>query len=362
MQIQPVCYNISDLYEWYQKGTLILQPKFQRREVWTKMARSYLIDTILRGLPVPKLYIRQIIDLDTGRSIREVVDGQQRLKAAFDFLGGELKVYRIHNDKYGDLKFEELPETVRTNFLAYQFSADMLLGALDREVLDIFTRINSYTITLNAQEKINAKFSGVFKQIVYNLGWDHLEFWRKNRILTDRKITRMGEAELASELVVAMLDGLQDGKESLKHFYEKYEQEFPNAAEIVKKFHEMIDIIAFIFGDKLFDTPFRRVPFFYSLFCVLYDCKYGLPKMNLGLVPINKKTREPILKALIEIGKEMIADEPKPQYMDLHSAYLRSTDKIKERGIRHKYFWNAIQSAVKPNQPDSGLTSDRTIK
>ena len=76
MQAQPVSYNISDLNEWHQKETLILQPKFQRRPIWSKNARSYLIDTILRGLPVPKLYIRQKIDLDTRRSIREVVDGR----------------------------------------------------------------------------------------------------------------------------------------------------------------------------------------------------------------------------------------------------------------------------------------------
>jgi uncharacterized protein with ParB-like and HNH nuclease domain len=79
MQIEPTPYNIGDLYQWYKDGTLILQPKFQRREVWSKNARSYLIDTIVRGYPIPKLYVRQQIDLDTGKSIREVVDGQQRL-------------------------------------------------------------------------------------------------------------------------------------------------------------------------------------------------------------------------------------------------------------------------------------------
>lgn len=343
---QPKSYNISDFYEWYQKETLILQPKFQRRDIWSQSARSYLIDTILRKLPVPKLYIRQQIDLDRRRTIREVVDGQQRLRAVIDFIEGRLTVSKHHNPQYCNLKFEELPDDVKNDFLAYQFSVDLLLGASDREVLDIFTRINTYTMTLNAQEKLNARFSGAFKQTVYRLGLDHLAFWRNNRILTDRRIARMGEAELASELVVVMLDGFQDGKKSLRYFYNKYEEEFPYADEVTKKFRVIIDLIAFIFGDSLSDTPFRRVPLFYSIFCALHDCKYGLPKTDMGRIPITEKTKGPILRALVKLGEEITVKDTKPQFMELVSAYLRSTDKLKEREIRHRFIWKAIHSAV----------------
>lgn len=347
MRSQPVSYNIGDLNEWYRKQTLILQPKFQRRDVWSKNARSFLIDTIINGLPVPKLYIRQKIDLDTGRSIREVVDGQQRLKAVFDFIKGDLTISKIHNKDYAGVKFEDLPDSVKRDFYAYQFSVGLLLGATDREVLDVFIRINTYTLTLQAQEKRNAGFSGAFKQTVYNLGLDHLEFWRKNRILSNRRIARMGEAELTSELVVAMLDGLQGGKSSLSGFYKKYDEEFPHAEEVTKKFHDIIGLIAFVFGDTLPATAYRREPFFYSLFCVFYDCKYGLPKQNLGRIPINKKTKEAIRQVLTELGKEMTTDEPRPQYVDLRQAAIRSTDKLRERQIRHRFMRNAIGSAMK---------------
>jgi hypothetical protein len=348
MQVQPTPYNIGDLNEWYRKETLILQPKFQRRLVWSPKARSYLLDTIVRGLPVPKLYIRQQIDLTTKRAIREVVDGQQRLRAVFDFIDGTLVISKIHNQEYGGIKFEKFPDEEKRRFLAYQFSVDTLLGASDREVLDIFTRINSYTLTLKAQERRNAKFQGVFKQTVYGLGWDHLEFWRNNSILTDQRIARMGEAELTSELVVAMLYGLQEGKESLDAYYKQYEDQFPEKEMVIKRFHEMIDLIAFVFGDKLFTTPFRREPFFYSLFCVFYDCTYGLPGMKLGRIEISKKTRGAILEALVKLGIEMIAEEPKSQYVELRAAVVRSTDKLRERTTRHHYISNAMKSAVSP--------------
>lgn len=343
---QSKSYNISDFYEWYQKKQLVLQPKFQRRSAWSKRAKSYLIDTILRGLPIPKLYIRQIIDLSRGISLREVVDGQQRLTAVFEFIRGETKVSEIHNKEYCDLKFEELPEEVRKDFLAYEFSVGLLLGASDREVLDIFKRINSYGLVLNAQEKLNAEFFGAFRQTIYTLGLDHLEFWRRNLILKDRKISRMAEAQLTSELVVAMLDGLQQGKKPLRQFYKRYDEKFPEAEKAAERFHDIINLISFVFGDKLSKTPFKRSPLFYSLFCVFYDCKYGLPKMDMGRVPINEKTRSSVLEALVELGKEITAEEIKPQYDKFVLACRRSTDKLNERKIRHRFIWNAIQSTV----------------
>jgi len=346
METQTVSYNIGDLYEWYRKEALILQPKFQRRAVWSSKARSFLIDTIVRKLPVPKIYIRQQIDLSTGRVLREVVDGQQRLRAVFDFIDGKHTISKIHNEKFGGLKFEEFTDDDKKRFFSYQFSVGLLLGASDREVLDVFTRINSYTMTLNAQERRNAKFHGVFKRTVYSLGLDHLEFWRNNGILSNTRITRMGEAELTSELVVAMLDGLQEGKKSLSEFYKKYDDVFPQKEKVTRRFHEIINLISFVFKDKLPTTPFKRAPLFYSLFCVFYDCVYGLPGMNLGKIEINKKTRNVILQALIDLGKEIKVKQPKQQYAEFHAASIRSTDKLKERKIRHNFIWKAMYSAT----------------
>jgi hypothetical protein len=52
-------YSINDFLEWSKNDQLELNPRFQRRSVWTDSARSYLIDTIVRGKPIPKVFIRQ---------------------------------------------------------------------------------------------------------------------------------------------------------------------------------------------------------------------------------------------------------------------------------------------------------------
>jgi hypothetical protein len=75
-------YRVGDFVTWQREGTLVLNPNFQRRPVWEKGAKSYLIDTILRGLPMPIIFLRDIrTDLKTLKSGRDVVDGQQRIES-----------------------------------------------------------------------------------------------------------------------------------------------------------------------------------------------------------------------------------------------------------------------------------------
>ena len=77
-------YRISDFVEWHKEKRLNLNPDFQRGSVWSPGARTFLIDTILRQLPVPKVYLRTNIDVATKKTVREVVDGQQRMRAILD--------------------------------------------------------------------------------------------------------------------------------------------------------------------------------------------------------------------------------------------------------------------------------------
>ena len=83
-------YQISDLIEWNESKRLIINRNFQRGNVWIPEARVYLIDTILRKMPIPKFYLRQTVNLETRQSVREVVDGQQRIGAILDFANDKL--------------------------------------------------------------------------------------------------------------------------------------------------------------------------------------------------------------------------------------------------------------------------------
>ena len=161
-------YSINDFLEWSHNGQLELSPKFQRRSVWTDTARSYLMDTIISGKPMPKVFIRQKLNPQTRKSIREVVDGQQRLRTILSFMKDGFVISKRHNKTYGGFFFSQLNEIddeIQSQILNYEISVDLLVNMSDPDVLDVFSRLNSYSVTLNEQEKINANHFGPFKTL-----------------------------------------------------------------------------------------------------------------------------------------------------------------------------------------------------
>mgnify|MGYP006144613589 FL=1 len=85
-------FSINDILSWKDNGELVLSPKYQRNKVWNLNAKSYLIDTILRGYPIPQIFIRQQIDISTRKTIREVIDGQQRIAAILEYFDNQFKI------------------------------------------------------------------------------------------------------------------------------------------------------------------------------------------------------------------------------------------------------------------------------
>jgi hypothetical protein len=71
---------ISDLLGFYNTKSLDINPWYQRRSVWSPPQKAYLMNTIFEKKPVPSIYIRQQIDIEKEKSLKEVVDGQQRVR------------------------------------------------------------------------------------------------------------------------------------------------------------------------------------------------------------------------------------------------------------------------------------------
>ena len=100
-------YTVNDFVGWNDRKELILSPNFQRRKVWKPQGKSYLIDTIVRGMPIPPIFMREIVHPRERRTVREVVDGQQRLSAILDFIDGKFTVLPSHNPQgQGSQRFE----------------------------------------------------------------------------------------------------------------------------------------------------------------------------------------------------------------------------------------------------------------
>src|SRR6185503_2856940 len=101
---------------------LKLAPEFQRRAVWRPGAKSFLIDTIVRDLPIPIIFLRdRRSDTRTLEPQREVVDGQQRLRTVVAYIAPTLledfdadrdpfKVKEVHNAELAGKTFAELDD------------------------------------------------------------------------------------------------------------------------------------------------------------------------------------------------------------------------------------------------------------
>lgn len=334
-------FTVLDFSSWEQAGVLSLAPKFQRRSVWKKQARSYLIDSLLKGMPVPPIYLRITQNPQKTKTIREVIDGQQRLRTVLDYMNDEFSLSSAVSEEAPGKRFSKLTEDQKDQIRKYSFICESFSSISDEEVLEVFARMNTYSVKLNAQELRNGRFFGRFKRCAYRLAHEHLEFWRRSRLFTDGSIARMLEVEFVSELLVAQIDGLQDKKTSLDIFYDKFDDLYQGENRINDRFRSTIDAVTGTFGETLPDTEFRRPPLFYSLFAVVYHRMFGLPKASLPTPRANRLTRQDgnrLKDAVVELSERISMardNEPvRPKDANFIAACLRQTDNIKPRITR----------------------------
>ena len=279
-------YSIADFVEWNKNALLDLSPEFQRRSVWTRAAKSYLIDTILRGKPMPKVLLTQ--DLIDQQNVRTVVDGQQRIRSILEFVAGDFTVMSTHNEDCAGKTFDQLDSEVRATIFEYEIGVDLLYDVSRADMLDIFARINTYSVTLNRQEKLNAKYIGVFKIRAYELGHKYVDYLLEGGVLSQISVSRMGEAELASDLLMALIESVQPTSNIGKIYkkFEELEEETTLIRNAVSRYERSMQYIGAIFPpDDLKATNWQRPLWFYTLFTCASHSKVPVVGLNKSLRP-----------------------------------------------------------------------------
>lgn len=341
-------YTAAEFLDWTSSKALVLSPKFQRRGVWQPAARSFFIDTLLRSMPVPPVYLRMSQSPQKDKVVREVIDGQQRISAVIAYLRDEYALSGVSASAWKGKKFSQLENDEQTQIRDYAFSAEVFSSLTDAEVLEIFSRLNTYAVRLNDQELRNGKFFGLFKQTVYRLALEHLEFWRLHGIFSERSIARMEEAELVSELLIAGIAGLQDKKKSIDTYYSKFDETFAGKDVAVSRFKAVLSQIAELAPAPLKETEFNRRPLFYTLYTVIYHRMYGLPGETLQSPKsgsLSNKERERIVSAIVKLS-EAIAEfgedgaEHDEYTASFIAASLRQTDNLGPRRARFEGLYN----------------------
>lgn len=275
-------YSINDFISWYNNGELELSPKYQRENVWNSSAESYLIDTIVRGLPVPQIFMRQTIDPLLRKTHREIIDGQQRLRTIIKFYQNEISINRIHNANYGGKYYSQLPEEVQLDFLHFQLPVEVIVSKDDNVIYDLFMRVNTNSYTLNKQELRNAKFWGDFKVITYEITRNYREFLKSANTFNTRDFLRMKDAEFISYLMNLYLNGIQtDTPARLDNVYKKHENIEETVVEEIQLFFEnSLKNFETIFDDLHNYKYFSKHNYLYTLFAIMLINEYISPIIN----------------------------------------------------------------------------------
>lgn len=325
------------------------------------------MDTILRGYPVPPLHLRLERNPKRGM-VRDVIDGQQRLRALFDFIEGKYKLSSQLDSSWAGKGWDQLSESERNQIESYGFQIYQYQNIDDATILEIFARINTYSVALNSQELRHGRYFGEFRQSAYSLAFKHLEFWRQHRVFSEGSIARMLEAELTSELLIMQMDGLQDKKKSLDEFYRNLDDSWGedvnrwrrrngdlspevwlSREESEKRFSSIINTIVEIVGDQLVQSEFRRVPLFYTLYACLYHRLYGVPGFELETPrkSISKHETAQLRDAIARLS-ELVSEKPPEDELngwrrDFLVSSARQTDNIGPRENRLRILWKQAE-------------------
>lgn len=360
MSITPRGMSIQEAYRNYADGKFLVNRRYQRKLVWTVDEKSYLIDSILKDLPIPLILLAQTTD---GRF--EVIDGLQRLNAIVSFIENRFSINGLHFDvsqfsrakqiaDAGGFEYKSdnlLSPAQCADILDYQLAVTIYPSAGEAEVTDIFGRINSGGKQLSPQEKRQAgmldNFSDVVRKISseirgdssqdivllsempeisidstrervgYGLKADEI-FWCSQGVLWKSQLRDSEDEEMIADIVASIIsdEPIARSKELFDKIYDPNEPEHKHFNSLLNQYgvdrlvHEVkvtFSIIEEIFFDQ--KTTIRGVVnpkssnpvkgSFFALFMAVFRLVVKEEK--------SPDQRKKIIEAIAGIQKDMIA-------------------------------------------------------
>lgn len=172
--------SVQTVYNWYREGQLEVNRRYQRKLVWTLEEKQKLIDSLLRKYPLPAILLAERPD-SSGKF--EIIDGLQRLHSIVSFIE---HAYPTIDGSYFDIQefasakryveFFDAMEGVKTispkevsTILDYSLPMSIMRNATEKEITDVFDRINTYGHRLSDQERRQAGVETEFSKFVREL-------------------------------------------------------------------------------------------------------------------------------------------------------------------------------------------------
>ncbi|MCB9720072.1 MAG: DUF262 domain-containing protein [Candidatus Omnitrophica bacterium] len=162
--------DFSDYSEEY-----VTRPPYQRKNVWSTRKKQNLLDSLFRRFYVPKIIIREV-RLTEDRTIKEIIDGQQRIITAQEFVQDKLRLPKslqnLHKDLPGKIYSDLSADMRRFVDKELKYKADVVKGIEDprnplhqRIATEIFWRLQQGE-SLNSMEIAHARLNSLTRNFI----------------------------------------------------------------------------------------------------------------------------------------------------------------------------------------------------
>lgn len=332
-------------------------PDYQRPPAWSRKQKQLLLDTILREYDIPKVYWRAVKRPD--RVEYEVVDGQQRMRAIWEFRRNEFPLSRDMDDvrgtKVAGMRYSDLPLDIRTIFDAYPLDVVIIEDALqtsnEDEVRDMFLRLQNGTI-LKAQEKRNA-MTGAMRDFVKMIA--RHQFFEKCRFSN----ARFTYDHLAAQTILIEIEGgpasVRDA--DLNRMYQA-QAAFDPEGKVAKKIKRVFDFLNRAFPEKAPELERYNLINLYCLASVLIDgyvCDGLEDKLREWFIAFEGERK----------ANEELEDERKDlQLVDYRRLISQSTDSEESIASRLDVFERRFFSAfpnIEPKDAQRGFSHEQRL-
>lgn len=160
------------------RPSINLNPTWQRGAAWKDPRKILLIDSILRGMDIPKVYLHKLAANAAYK--HDAVDGQQRIRAIWEFRAGAFPLNypdplpAIGEHPIHGLKFSQLHKSLRDQFDAFQVSVAEITSADNDEITNLFARLQ-LGVALNPAELRNAMLAPA-RHVIDSIATGHAFF------------------------------------------------------------------------------------------------------------------------------------------------------------------------------------------
>lgn len=346
MQVTASSFTVAEYCEQMRGNAITVNHDYQRSDkVWPPAARSYLIETILLGYPMPKLALHQTTDLKSKKTRKDIVDGQQRSQAIFDFSEDKLRL--SGKTEFGRSTYSQLHPEQQQKFLDYSLTVDLFVGATPEDIRQVFRRMNSYTVPLNPQEKRHATHQGELKWFIVEMTERYADTLKQLGVFTERQLSRMTDAALLSDIFYTFYVGIKSASDAtLDKFYTDNENAFPQKEEYANRFISAMNYI--VEWPDIRESSLMKSYNFYTLVLAVAHALSPLPSLNIDF-PRAAKIRLDIGYVLPNLTTLSAAlEEPAafPTFAAYVAACSKATNRIEQRRVRFDWLSRALDPVL----------------